>query len=295
MTAGQPPPGFAAWRTQVRNCLQAGLPPDQVHWSCGDSQLGLFGETATGSAPPPPASGGRPVNMPRAFVDLAATVACHQDPQRWGLLYQAAWRIRFESRSLLSQPADPLVQTLERMQKSVHRDIHKMKAFVRFQAVTPDPSDALDTPTGEEYVAWFEPDHFIVQRVAPFFARRFTGMHWTLFTPRGSARWDGQSLQLERGCPERPAGPADPLEPLWRTYYRSIFNPARLKVDAMCAEMPRKYWKNLPEAQDIQALILQANHRTCQMIEQPPSPRWRVSERSRKVAETQAITRAREE
>ena len=46
----------------------------------------------------------------------------------------------------------------------------------------------------------------------------------------------------------------DPAEELWRKYYASIFNPARLKVGAMLKEMPRKYWKNMPET----ALIISA-------------------------------------
>ncbi|MGO7668145.1 DUF4130 domain-containing protein, partial [Rhizobium ruizarguesonis] len=31
------------------------------------------------------------------------------------------------------------------------------------------------------------------------------------------------------------------FDDLWRTYYASIFNPARLKLKAMQAEMPKKY------------------------------------------------------
>jgi len=50
------------------------------------------------------------------------------------------------------------------MAKSVRRDIHKMRAFVRFRKIGEDG--------GERYIAWFEPDHFIVERNAPFFVRR---------------------------------------------------------------------------------------------------------------------------
>ena len=47
----------------------------------------------------------------------------------------------------------------------------------------------------------------------------------------------------------------DRLEETWRRYYASIFNPARLKVKAMQTEMPKKYWRNLPEASLIKPLI----------------------------------------
>jgi DNA polymerase len=59
---------------------------------------------------------------------------------------------------------------------------------------------------------------------------------------------------------------ADAHDEIWRTYYRSIFNPARLKVQAMQSEMPMKYWKNLPEAEIIQDLIAGSEDRVLAMI-----------------------------
>src|SRR5690606_18561239 len=59
----------------------------------------------------------------------------------------------------------------------------------------------------------------------------------------------------------------DPAEELWRKYYASIFNPARLKVGAMLKEMPRKYWKNMPEAALIPNLVAGAQARESAMIE----------------------------
>ena len=58
----------------------------------------------------------------------------------------------------------------------------------------------------------------------------------------------------------------DTLEPLWRTYYGSIFNPARLKINAMLREMPRRYWANLPESELIEKLIADAAPRTDAML-----------------------------
>jgi Domain of unknown function (DUF4130 len=58
----------------------------------------------------------------------------------------------------------------------------------------------------------------------------------------------------------------DGAEELWLAYYRSIFNPARVKVHAMMAEMPKKYWSNLPEAQIIPTLIEAAPKRVSKMM-----------------------------
>jgi DNA polymerase len=57
------------------------------------------------------------------------------------------------------------------------------------------------------------------------------------------------------------------MEDFWRKYYASIFNPARLKVGAMLKEMPRKYWKNMPEAALIPGLVAGAQGREAAMVE----------------------------
>jgi DNA polymerase len=135
-----------------------------------------------------------------------------------------------------------------------------MRAFVRFRVV-PEPDG------GERYVAWFEPEHHILRANARFFVERFTNMAWSILTPKGSLHWDGETLTegppAQRG--DAPAG--DAAEDLWRKYYASIFNPARLKVGAMLKEMPRKYWKNMPEAALIPELVAGAQAREAAMVE----------------------------
>ena len=149
------------------------------------------------------------------------------------------------------------------MEKSVRRDIHKMRAFVRFREVGEGEAT--------RYVAWFEPEHFIVERNAPFFVRRFTGMRWTILTPEASANWDGTRLAIGPGARKAEAPSDDVTDDLWRTYFASVFNPARLKVKAMQAEMPKKYWRNLPEASLIPDLIAGAESSARAMIERMPT------------------------
>ena len=81
------------------------------------------------------------------------------------------------------------------MEKAVRRDIHKMRAFVRFRKI----GEGDD----ERYVAWFEPEHFIVERNAPFFVRRFTGMRWSILTPKLCAHWDTAELTFSPGADKR--------------------------------------------------------------------------------------------
>jgi uracil-DNA glycosylase family protein len=146
----------------------------------------------------------------------------------------------------------------------VGRDLHKMRAFVRFRQVD---DGAAEEPL---HVAWFEPRHHIVKANAPWFMRRFAQLRWTILTPDCCVRWlPGGALQFSAGAQREQAPPADAGEALWLTYYRSIFNPARLKLAMMQREMPRSYWRNLPEAQLIAPLAAQARERSGRMIEQP--------------------------
>ncbi|HEX6102013.1 MAG TPA: UdgX family uracil-DNA binding protein, partial [Alphaproteobacteria bacterium] len=90
-------------------------------------------------------------------------------------------------------------------------------------------------------------------------------------TPEASAHWDGERLTYAAGA-ERGAVPSeDALEAFWQTYYASIFNPARLKIDAMTRQMPRKYWRNLNETRLFKPLVEGAARRAEEMVEQPPT------------------------
>ncbi len=258
-----PGDSFTTWRDAARRLLAGGVPPDQVLW---EKEAGLF----TGLAEEPARydlSGSPTPSVPRAFVGLAENVACHRDPARWALLYRLLWRLtRDGGRHLLALASDDDVVRARRMEKAVRREIHKMHAFVRFRKLGEDDSGR------ERFAAWFEPDHFIVEAAAPFFRKRFANMDWSILTPRGCAHWNGGELAFSAGIDRDPFDGADSLEDAWRTYYRSIFNPARLKTRAMQAEMPRRYWKNLPEAGIIDELVRTSQPRARDMIAAPPRP-----------------------
>jgi probable DNA metabolism protein len=219
------------------------------------------GKTATAG---PCGGGSEPAQLrvPREFVERAEAAICHSDPERFAFLYRMLWRLKREP-DLLRIASDADVRRFEAIEKAVRRDIHKMRAFVRFRKIEVD---------GEErYVAWFEPSHFIVERNAPFFVRRFTGMKWSILTPYLSASWNGDSLSFAAGTSRAEAPADDSAEDLWRTYYRNIFNPARLKPKAMQSEMPKKYWRNLPEASLIPDLIAGADEAAKDMIARLPT------------------------
>ena len=257
--------GFDEWRNMARELLAEAVPPDGVLWM---EEPGLFGQNGVEVADQAREPRGK-VRVPATFFDQAKTAAAHRSPERWGLLYRIVWRLsRSEERGLLGCATDPDIRALDHLVRAVRRDIHKMHAFVRFRRVGMREDR-------EQYVSWFEPDHRIVRLAAGFFQRRFTGMDWSILTPDECVHWDGTRLQFTPGVERSAAPEPDELEELWRAYYRSIFNPARLKVKAMQSEMPKKYWANLPEAELIGELIDQSRGRVEDMLaaeERPVKP-----------------------
>ena len=244
---------FDAWRDASRGLADAGVPVSAVVWEVEGGEADLFGD----GAPPPP--GGPSFAVPRDFITLAKAVVCHSDPERFALLYALLLRLR-SNRKALDDRADSLVDRLEKLAKEVHRDAHKMHAFVRFREI--------DEPEGNtRFVAFFEPDHHIVRREAGFFVRRFANMRWSILTPELSIHWDGATLREGPGATRADAPHGDPVEETWKTYYASIFNPARVKVKAMLKEMPKKYWANMPETALVAPLIAGARQREAEMIE----------------------------
>jgi DNA polymerase len=57
------------------------------------------------------------------------------------------------------------------------------------------------------------------------------------------------------------------MEDLWKIYYRSIFNPARIKLKAMRREMPVRFWRHLPETKIMQDILDEAPLRVAKMLE----------------------------
>ncbi|MDP9046171.1 MAG: UdgX family uracil-DNA binding protein [Pseudomonadota bacterium] len=244
------------FRREARRLLVEGVDPAQVTWGvAAAAESDLFDDRPS---PTPVAADATAIKVPAFFVPLCEEAVLHADPARFGLLYRLLWRLQADP-ALRGDPLDPDRQQAEQMARAVRRDMHKMTAFVRFR------------PLADRHVAWFEPSHHIVEATAPFFVRRFAQMRWSILTPECCASWDGAVLRFGPGARRQDAPPADAAEQLWLTYYASIFNPARLKVAMMEKEMPRRYWKNLPEAVLIHPLTSAAAERSGRMIEQAPA------------------------
>jgi DNA polymerase len=238
------------FRKAVRALAAENVRPDAVIWTASAAP-GLFEVASVGEAPP--------LSLPRGVHELVEVVVCHRDPERYALLYELIWRLLQAERALLEVASDPLVHRLDMMRRAVQRDLHKMHAFLRFRRT--------EDGHGERFAAWFEPDHFILEASAAFFVERFRSLRWSILTPIGSLHWDREALSIGPPGQRAEAPDSDAFEAGWRGYYESTFNPARTNPRAMRAEMPKKYWKNMPETAAIPALVRTASSRVDEMLE----------------------------
>jgi probable DNA metabolism protein len=273
---------FDGWRQAARTLVLDGVSPADVIWSVEGDEDELF--ASTGTTPQPPSSI-ETFNVPAKFPELARIAILHRDRERFAILYRLLWRLR-SHHDLLEVATDSDVSCVAAMARAVRRDEHKMHAFVRFREIGRE-RDA-------HYVAWFEPEHHIVELAAPFFARRFADMPWSILTPDLCAHWDGVAISFSPGVNKAEAPTSDRLEETWRRYYVAIFNPARLKVKAMQTEMPRKYWRNLPEASMIKPLIADAARVTDAMIAKTATEPHKVQKRLEEPVRRKSVAAADE-
>lgn len=235
---------FEDWRDTARALLSSDVRPEEIVWDGG-----LF------AAPVP--EGTTKQRVPKDFVDLARMLATHRDTRKWALLYRVLYRLTHGEPHLLKMEVDPDVHELLLMRKSITHDIHQMHAFVRFRECQ------------QEFIAWYQPDHLILPLTAPWFVNRFANMRWSILTPDGCAYWDQKELRYGPGVPRSQAPAADALEDLWRAYYASTFNPARVNLSQLSVHMPQRRWNTMPETSIINSLVRNAGSRECLMLDEP--------------------------
>jgi DNA polymerase len=245
---------FAEWREAARELLAFEIAPHAVKWIAHEGGGDLFS-----SAPPEPSE---PVatldprrahptlHLPRKLMDMLQSAACYRVDDRWAFLYRVVWRWQQGEQVVLSA-ADEDGSRLHAMVKAVHREEHDMHAYIRFR----ERPEAAGAP---RFVAWFEPAHDVLPQVAQHFVSRMGRISWMIATPDASVLWDGETLHNTGPLMSSAAELDDAGEALWLTYYRSIFNPARLNAKLMQSHIPSRFWKNLPEGAAVPEMVTSA-------------------------------------
>ena len=176
---------FDGWRKAARLLALHNVEPSDVTWTV----QGRVPELSAESSSPFETSEGM-FSVPAKFVDLARVAILHRDALRFAILYRLLWRLK-RDHNLLDIATDPDVAQVRAMTKAVQRDAQRMQAKVRFREIGRERQS--------RYVAWFEPEHHIVELAAPFFARRFADMPWSILTPELCAHWDGHVISFTSG------------------------------------------------------------------------------------------------
>ena len=143
----------------------------------------------------------------------------------------------------------PDVLLLQQTARKVHREKHRMEAFVRFQCT----KDKL-------YYAIIQPDYNVLPLISKHFEDRYADQKWLIYD---SLRKFGLHYDLEKvetvslhfetdlNNPEQLKGIYDEREELyqtlWRQYFQSVNIKARKNMKLHIQHMPKRYWKNLVE------------------------------------------------
>lgn len=144
----------------------------------------------------------------------------------------------------------PAVIALTQMERSVSRERHRMKAFIRFQETT----DGV-------FYASVEPDFNVLPLISQFFKNRYADQRWIIYDLK---RKYGLYYDLEKveeivleQQPEIKAKAylsSDLLRDkeqlyglLWNDYFKSTNIPARKNMKLHIRHVPKRYWKYLTE------------------------------------------------
>ena len=243
---------FDEWRDAARGLIARRVAPENIEWLSsvdGGDLLSAASESTSASDPAGPlAAAGQPaIRLPRHLLEMLEAAACFTAADRWAFLYKVVWRWQRGEHDVVS-PADADGARLHGMVKAVHREEHDMHAYIRFR-------ERKEEDGAPRFVAWFEPTHDVLPQVAVHFARRMGNVTWMIATPQAAVLWDGEALHQAPSLLRSAADIEDAGEALWLTYYRSIFNPARLNADLLRSHIPSRFWKNLPEGAIVPAMI----------------------------------------
>ncbi|MBC7605918.1 MAG: TIGR03915 family putative DNA repair protein [Burkholderiales bacterium] len=144
----------------------------------------------------------------------------------------------------------PAVVAISKMDRSVNRERHRMKAFIRFE----------ETTDGIFYAA-VEPDFNVLPLIASFFKNRYADQRWIIYDLKRKygLYYDLQQvteIQLQylpevkskSNLPEAILQDKEQLYALlWKDYFKSTNIPARKNMKLHLQHVPKRYWKYLTE------------------------------------------------
>lgn len=140
----------------------------------------------------------------------------------------------------------PAVLAVTQMEKSVNREKHRMKAFIRFQ----ETADGI-------FYAPIEPDFNVLPLISQFFKNRYADQRWIIYDLKRNygLYYDLHKVDeiiLEETPNMKVAsdllhGKEELYGLLWKDYFRSTNIVARKNMKLHIRHVPKRYWKYLTE------------------------------------------------
>lgn len=168
------------------------------------------------------------------------------------LVYQVVQAIiQHGDETILENFANPFILKAAQIEKMIHREVHRMHAFVRFQK----SRDGL-------FYAAIDPDFNVLPLIGDHFERRYADQNWLIFDTKrhyglyydqtkmtfvdaddpvftiNAGSLEGDSLQDAR---------EKEYQALWKNYFQAVNIRERNNTKLHMRHMPRRYWKNLTE------------------------------------------------
>jgi len=184
-------------------------------------------------------------------AEIAYKMFLSELPQReMDIFYFIKTVIEYNNPSILENFANEYILKASQITKMIHREIHRMHAFVRFQK----------SREGIFYAA-IEPDFNVLPLLGDHFERRYADQPWIIFdmqrhyglyydlTRTVFVTMDNPVFNIHSG--DLNAEIVDEKEKiyqaLWGNYFQSVNIQARKNLKLHLRHMPKRYWKYLIE------------------------------------------------
>lgn len=126
--------------------------------------------------------------------------------------------------------------------RKVHREKHRMEAFVRFQLT----KDGI-------YFSLVSPDYNVLPLIIKHFKDRYADQRWMIYDKvrNYGIYYDLEKVETVWMEMDKQEGIWDEAEgdyqALWQTYYKGANIASRVNRKLLLQHMPKRYWKYLPE------------------------------------------------
>lgn len=173
----------------------------------------------------------------RAFISEEKDIENH-------LLETVRLLLQYPNEKVLDNFGNPSILAIRKAAKSVSREVHRMKEFVRFERV------------GDLYFAKISPFYDVLPLVVSHFKARFSDQQWVLFDPERNYGfvYDLQCVNLftptDKNFGKVVNASDESYEKLWKTYFKHINIEERKNSKYQQRNMPKRYWQYLPEVKN---------------------------------------------